>query len=128
MSQIIEENVPYVNLNSLNVYKVDENYLITVYENGAYQEIALFFPDRTCKTIKNLKLIQDEEISQYIGMNINQIKEKYGQPHADIGSGFYIPAYIAENGYIICFKINDNIIFEVIKRDIMTNEIIDVVN
>ena len=58
-------------------------------------------------------------------MNFNELKEKIGQPHVDIGSGFYIPAYITEDAYLICFELENDNIFEVIKRDLLTNKIVD---
>ena len=52
-------------------------------------------------------------------------KENLGEAHADIESGFYIPAYITEDGYLICFELEDNVVCEMIKRDLLTNVIVE---
>lgn len=67
-------------------------------------------------------MIQCEDINQFLGMDTAELKEKYGQPHVDVGSGFYIPAYITDDAYLICLELEDDIVFEVIEHDLLTNE------
>ncbi len=117
---------PYISLNSLNVYKVKGNFIVSIYMNNSISNIVEFSCSRKSKILNNdIKLLADVDIDQYLGMNMDQIIYKYGQPHTDIGSGFYIPAYITENGYLIYFKLSDNIIFEVIKMDLLNNMVVE---
>lgn len=58
-------------------------------------------------------------------MSIDELKQKLGEIHADVGSGFYIPAYITEDGFLVCFDLENDIVYEVIKRDILTNMVVE---
>lgn len=39
--------------------------------------------------------------------SINEMMELYGEPHVDIGSGFYIPCYILSDASILVFYTTD---------------------
>ena len=111
-------------LNALSVYKNGENYLIIV-ENGDNQKLAEFSPDRICKCYKGIKPISDADVYQFLNIDFEQVTEKYGQPHVDVGSGFCIPAYVTENANLICLEVENGIVVGVIKRDLFTNQIVD---
>ena len=53
------------------------------------------------------------------------MKENFGEVHADVGSGLYIPAYITENGYLVCLEVENDIVYDVIKRDLLTDVIVE---
>ena len=85
-----------------------------------------FSPERKCNRVQGMDLMkkEDEDIGQFLNMDVGKLKEKLGQPHADIGSGFYIPAYVTEDAHLICFEIENDVVFEVVERDLITNKIV----
>lgn len=60
-----------------------------------------------------------------MNVNFNEPTEEIGQPHVDVGSGFYIPAYVTEDANLVCFELENEIVIEVIQRDLFTNKIVD---
>ena len=128
MSKINNKNTPYITMNALSVYKDTNNYLVIIDDNDIIQKLVEFSPDRKSIRVQGLDLIKCEDINHFLDMDIDELGKKYGQPHVDIGSGFYIPAYITDDAYLICLGLEDDIVFEVIKRDLLTNEIVDCVN
>lgn len=124
MSEINNRQTPYISLNTLSAYEIDGSCLVVVEDGGVVQKIAEFSYERKCKRVQNINLIKAVDINQFLNMNVEDVKKMLGQPHADIGSGFYIPAYITEDANLISFQIENNIVFEVIKRDLITNKII----
>lgn len=125
MSKINNQYTPYITINALSVYKMSENYLITIDDGSIIQKLVEFSSERRCCRVEGLELIKNADINQYLNLNFNKLKEEIGQPHVDVGSGFYIPAYVTEDAKLICFEIENEIVFEVIKRDLLTNKIID---
>lgn len=125
MTTINNQQQPFIFLNSLSVFQTNNTYTVVVEENGVVQKKVEFSSDRKCCTVQGLILVKDGDINQYLNQSLNELNEKLGEAHADIGSGFYIPAYITENGYLIYFNVENDTVFEVVKRDILTNEIIE---
>lgn len=60
-----------------------------------------------------------------MNVNFNELTEEIGQPHVDVGSGFYIPAYVTEDANLVCFELENEIVIEVIQLDLFTNKIVD---
>lgn len=60
-----------------------------------------------------------------MNVNFNELTEEIGQPHVDVGSGFYIPAYVTEDANLVCFELENEIVIEVIQRDLFINKIVD---
>ena len=125
MSEINNQQTPFIFLNSLSVFRTNNTYTIVVEKSGTAQKIAEFSSDRKCRTVQGLALVKNEDINWYLGKSLYELKEEFGEVHADIGSGFYIPAYITENGYLICFEVENDIVYEVVKRDLLTDVIVD---
>ena len=125
MATINNQHTLFIFLNSLSVFQTNNTYTIVVEENGVAQKIVEFSSDRKCRTVQGLVLMKNEDISQYLDRSLNELKEKFGEVHADIGSGFYVPAYITEDGYLIYFEVENDIVYEVVKRDLLTDEIIE---
>ena len=125
MDTINNQYTPYITINVLSVYKISKNYLLTIDDDGIVQKLVEFSPDRNCHRIEGIDLIKSDDINQFLNINFNQLTKKIGQPHVDVGSGFYIPAYITEDAYLICFELENQIVIEVIKRDLLTNRIVD---
>lgn len=125
MTMIDNQQTPFIFLNSLSVFRTDNTYTIVVEKNGVAQKIVEFSSDRKCRTVQGLVLVKNEDINQYLDKSLNELKEKFGEVHADIGSGFYVPAYITENGYLIYFEVENDIVYEVVKRDLLTDVIVE---
>lgn len=60
-----------------------------------------------------------------MNVNFNELTEEIGQPHVDVGSGFYILAYVTEDANLVCFELKNEIVIEVIQLDLFTNKIVD---
>lgn len=124
MNEINSQHTPYISINSLSAYLINENCFISIQENGNIQKTVEFSFDRQCLYSEGIELIKDENMEQFVDMEFDVVKEKIGQPHIDIGSGFYIPAYITEDAYLISFDLEDEIVFRITKRDLLTNRIV----
>lgn len=120
-----ELGVPFLHFCALSVYKQEEQYLITVYEDDAIRKTCTFTPERVCTDVQGMTLIEDQPAERFVGVDINTVQTLLGKPHADIGSGFYIPAYITENAYLISFSFEKDKAIMVLKYDLLTGEITD---
>lgn len=120
-----ELGVPFLHLCALSVYKQEDQYLITVYEDDAIRKTCTFTPERVCTDVQGMTLIENQPVEQFIGVDINTVQTLLGKPHADIGSGFYTPAYITENAYLISFSFHEDKAIMVLKYDLLTGETTD---
>ena len=59
-----------------------------------------------------------------MNVNFNELTEEIGQPHVDVGSGFYIPAYVTEDANLVCFELENELVIEVIQLDLFKNKIV----
>lgn len=125
MSKINKQYTPYVTINTLSVYKINEDYLIIIDDGDIIQRLVEFTSSRECCRIQGFSLIEIGDIRRFLNVAFNEVTEEIGQPHADIGSGFYIPAYITGDANLICFELENGIVVEVIQRDLLTNRIVD---
>ena len=122
---INKQHMPYISTNVLSAYKVNENYLIIVADGEIVQKLVEFSSDRKCRRIQGFDLVNNSDISQFLNVDFNELTEKIDQPHVDVGSGFYIPAYITEDANLVCFELENEIVIEVIQRDLFINKIVD---
>lgn len=122
---INKQRMPYISINVLSVYKVNENYLIIVADGEIVQKLVEFSSDRKCRRIQGFDLVNNSDISQFLNVDFNELTEEISQPHVDVGSGFYIPAYVTEDANLVCFELENEIVIEVIQRDLFTNKIVD---
>lgn len=125
MTMINNQQTPFIFLNSLSVFRTSNTYTIVVEENGVAQKIVEFSSDRKCRAVQGLTLVKNEDVNQYLDKSLHELEDKLGEAHADIGSGFYVPAYITENGYLIYFEVENDKVYEVVKRDLLTDVIVD---
>ncbi len=123
MSKINSNYIRYAKINTLSVFKTGENYLITIDDGQTIQKLVEFSSERKCRRIQGLHLIESESLSGFLGIGLAEMTAKIGQPHVDIGSGFYIPAYITENAHLIYFEVENGIVTEGSDLDIFTNTI-----
>lgn len=124
MNNINKQYTSYITTNSLSVYKINDNYLIIINDGDIVQELVEFSSERKCRRTQGLDLIKNDDINEYLNIDFNKLKEKIGEPHVDIGSGFYIPAYITEDANLICFNLENERVVQVIQRDLLTNKIV----
>lgn len=124
MSEINNMNTPHYTMNALSVYNDKSNYMIVIENESVVQKLVEFSPERKSIRTHGIDLVKCDDLNRLLGMDIAKLKEELGQPHVDVGSGFYIPAYITDEAYLICFELEDGIVFEVIKRDLLTSDIV----
>ena len=125
MNSINRQYESYIAVSTLSAYKINENYLITIDDGDVVQKMVEFSSDRKCLRVQGLDLIKSGDTSQFLNINFNKLTEEIGQPHTNIGSGFYIPAYITEDAYLVCFELEDETVVEVIRRDLLTKSKIE---
>lgn len=125
MSSINKQYTSFISINALSVYKINENYLVTIADGDIIQKLVEFSPDRKCCRIQGFSLIKNNDISQFLSADFNKLTEELGQPHVDVGSGFCIPSYITEGANLICFELENEIVIEVTQRDLLTDKIVD---
>ena len=125
MNDINDKHSAYIVINALSVYKIRENFVITIDDGATIKKLVEFSYDRKCIRAQEVDLLETGDINQFISIRFDALTEKIGQPHVDIGSGFYIPSYITNDAHLVCFEIENEIVVEIIKRDLLTNKIVD---
>lgn len=125
MDIINKKNTPYFMMSELSAYKEKNNYIMVVSNQGVVQKLVELSPKREIVQAYGLDLVKCDDLNKFLDMNISNLKDSFGQPHVDVGSGFYIPAYITYDAYLICFELENDIVFGVIRRDLLSNKIVD---
>lgn len=102
-------------LSSTFIYKDKSNYIVTTttilpttysvspLSNQVVTGIAVFSSDKQLLFSNGIELIDDENIEQFIGKSIRDVKVKYGNLHCEIGSGCYVPSYVTKRATIVSF-------------------------
>ena len=124
MSEINEKYSSVFSFNTLSVYKVNENYCVVIEDGHTVQKFVEFSDSRSCLNKQGLELICDYDVNQFLNNDFNKLTMEIGQPHVDIGSGFFIPSYVTEEAKLISLYIEDDLVVEVIKYDLFSGEII----
>lgn len=120
-----DPNIPFEIFNFLCVYQTDGMYRVVINENETDEKSVEFSADRECLSAQGLNLIKTEEIGEFLGKDWTMIEAQLGKFHVDVGSGFYIPSYITEDGYLISFWLEkDDKICQVMKRDLITGTVV----
>lgn len=125
MNKINGRYKPYFSINTLYAYKVDDLYVITIFNNGCLDKMVEFSPNRECIRMQKVKPINYNNINSLLNLNFQQLKDLLGEPHTDIGSGFYIPAYITNDAYLIYFSLEDMSVRSITKCDLLTGNVIE---
>lgn len=118
-----DPQAPILSLSTLSVFQTDDLYTVIIEKNEADKIVVEFTADRECHSVQSLNLVKYGELNQYLGKNLNELEAQFGKVHTDVGSGFYIPSYITEDGYLLSFVVEDDIAAAVLKRDLLTGEI-----
>ena len=122
----LEQEIPEVWYPTLYVYKTNDGYKIYRYDNNHLSGTVRLDSDGSILRTWKTKLVQIDDPASLIGQSLTDITAQYGPPHTDIGSGFYIPAYITEDAQLIALhEDGENNIFLIIIRDLCTNTVVD---
>lgn len=122
-TMINTQQTPFIFLNTLSVFQTSNMYTVVIGGNEKDKKIVEFSSDRECLSVQGLVLVKHGELNQYLGKTLIELESQYGKVHADVGSGFYIPSYITEDGYLLSFVVEDDIAVAVLKRDLLTGVI-----
>lgn len=116
-------SIPYLWYPSLSARDEQGVYIITVSKYGNRDKFVHFSDEREILKTNGITPLDIEDPQAFVGMEWSDIIAQYGQPHADVGSGFSIPSYITNNAVLITFDFDDNdIVTEVFTEDLMPQE------
>ena len=111
---------------TLSVYQNDSHVYIVITDNEGVGIVrAAFLPTRVVDATYNLDLIENLSGESFIGLNQSEIVEEYGEFHTDIGSGFFAPAYITEDAYLIVLGLDGDCVDIVTKYDLIDGSVIE---
>lgn len=109
----------------LSTYKVNENFRVCIRQNDSSVGEVEFSSNRAVVRVKSIKLIPSDSNQSFVNKSLAAIEEMFGPPHVDVGSGFYIPAYITEDAYLISvYLTEEDMIYQTVVRDLLTNEVV----
>ncbi len=105
-----KETQAIYSLNTVTVYRQPGGYAVSIHDLKG--KIVYFYYDESFNYVSGtgrapLKHLDHETASLEGIKTLNEMERILGRPFTDIGSGFYIPAYITDNGCILCFS-NDS--------------------
>lgn len=109
----------------LSTYKVNENFRVCIRQNDFSVGEVEFSSNRAVVHVKSIKLIPSDSKPSFVNKSLATIEEMFGPPHVDVGSGFYIPAYITEDAYLISvYLTEEDMVYQTVVRDLLTNEVV----
>lgn len=115
----------HIDLNEAKVFIDDENFILAIEEDQGISGIVFFSSDGKVLHSEKTMPIDDENIKQLCGKSVEELEKQYGKIHCDVGSGFYIPAYITNHATIVFFEIENGIVEGISSTDIITKETTD---
>ena len=104
-----------------SVYETDEQYVVTVSDEGVG---VTYSKDRRCQNHFVIKPIKNIEMQKYLGNEFKALEKDLGKYHVDTGSGFFIPSYFTEDGYLMSFHVENDYITCVQTIDLFSGELI----
>lgn len=117
---INEKYTPTICFNFLSVFKIEDKYRVVIHDDYVIEKTVDFSSDREYSDMHGLIPVKIENLKTYLNLSIDEIEKELGEPHVDIGSGFYIPSYITDNGYMVRFR--DDPVSFIEKVDLLTGE------
>lgn len=100
-------DTPIFSMPTVSVYQKNAQYYIAIKDKKGEETVrAVFLPTRVADKTYNLDLIENADCETFLGLSLTEIEEKYGAFHTDVGSGFFSPAYITEDGYLVVFGLD----------------------
>ena len=93
---------PRLDYPTLSVFASGKGLLAVVFEKNVATAYVLYDAEGKVHHAKNLNTINisQEKISAYEEKNITDFVKAYGSPHADLGSGRAVPAYLSDHAGI----------------------------
>lgn len=122
--QEILHKEPTVWYPSIRVFQSNNGYTAYFLEEKRIAGSMSFSKDRQLLRNWNLEAINTDDAPDFLGKSLDEIVQNYGQPHADIGSGFFYPAYVSKNAQLIVLSIDNNAVYKVAVRDLITNSLV----
>ena len=119
LSRIRGQYTPCIVMNALSAYRDGGACRVIIEDGGTIQKLAEFSADRTVCRTQGLDLVERGDIARFLHIGWDELTEMLGPPHADIGSGFSIPAYVTEDAYLMSFGREDGVVTEVTLRDLL---------
>lgn len=116
--------IPYFWSGELRVEKQEEKYVVTISRVGAKNKYIHFSEDRKVIKTKGVEPLKTENMQITVGMKMTDIIKQNGEPHADVGNGFYIPAYITENAYMYSLALDEKTddVLWIIEEDLLEHK------
>ena len=116
-------------LGQLSVYESSTRCLVRINKNNGIISEAEFSLDRQCIRNKGITLITLDDLQNCLGVELANIIDIVGPPHADTGSGFYIPTYVCENAKLLTLMLNkEETVIGITVQDLLTNQIETVIS
>lgn len=109
---------------SIRVFQNDNGFTVYFLEETHISGSMRFSEDLQLLRNWNLEAINAEDAPGFLGKRLDEIVKNYGQPHADIGSGFFYPAYVSKNAQLIVLFIDENNVYKVVVKDLITNTLL----
>ena len=113
-----------LHLGQLSVYESSNRRLVRINKNNGIINEAEFSLDRQCISNKGITLLIPDGLQSYLDVKLADIVDMVGSPHADTGSGFYIPTYVCENAKLLMLMLNtEETVIGITVQDLLTNQI-----
>ena len=109
----------------LSVYVRKDIYSVVVNQHGPIEKGVDFTADRKSIYTFGINLLDINSPADFLGMSWNEAEAILGPYHAAIGSGFFRPAYITTDCYLIVFSLYKEVIVGIDKRDLQTGECVE---
>ena len=109
----------HIDLNAVKVFADEDKFVIVIEENQVISGIVVFSDVGRLLYSEKITPIDDESIEQFCGKPVKELEKQHGKFHGDIGSGFYIPAYITNHATIVFFEIENGIVESISSTDII---------
>ena len=123
--QQIMYSEPYIWYPSIRVFQTNNGYSV-YFLKGMHIEGSLHF-SASGQFLRrhNVVAIYTEDAEVFLGKTIEEIADKYGPPHGDVGSGFYHPAYVSNDFHLFVLYTDNNKVNRVVVKDLMENSVIE---
>lgn len=119
----IMNNTPSVWYPTLRVFQTHSGYHVYLLDGKRIHGSICFSADGQLLDCWNVKPITEDNSATFLEKHINEIAAQYGAPHADVGSGFYIPAYISEDARLIILYTDESVVNKIVVKDLITDAV-----
>ena len=112
-TNIFELNKKYKPIFSHGViyaYELENTYIVIIAKDNKVDKYAVFNTHWELQFTEGLQPVEGSNLEESVGMTLSDVTLKYGPYHADIGSGFYMPTYLLNEGYIAILDVEMDIV------------------